>query len=35
MLVRDEKLKEGQRVTLRLLETYEENGIRKAHTFVK
>lgn len=28
MFVRDEKLKEGQRVTLRLLETYEGNGIR-------
>lgn len=28
MFVRDEKLKEGQRVTLRLLETYEDNGIR-------
>ena len=28
MFIRDEKLKEGQRVTLRLLETYEENGIR-------
>ena len=28
MFIRDEKLKEGQRVTLRLLETYEENGVR-------
>lgn len=28
MFVRDEKLKDGQRVTLRLLETYEDNGIR-------
>ena len=28
MFVRDEKLKERQRVTLRLLETYEDNGIR-------
>lgn len=28
MFIRDEKLKEGQRVTLRLLETYEENGLR-------
>ena len=28
MFVRDDKLKDGQRVTLRLLETYEDNGIR-------
>ena len=28
MFIRDEKLKEGQRVTLRLLETYEEKGVR-------
>ena len=28
MFVRDEKLKEGQRVTLRLLEAYDDNGIR-------
>ena len=28
MFIRDEKLKEGQRATLRLLETYEENGVR-------
>ena len=28
MFIRDEKLKEGQRVTLRLMETYEENGVR-------
>ena len=28
MFIRDEKLKEGKRVTLRLLETYEENGVR-------
>lgn len=28
IFIRDEKLKEGQRVTLRLLETYEDNGIR-------
>ena len=28
MFIRDDKLKEGQRVTLRLLETYEENGVR-------
>ena len=28
MFIRDEKLKEGQRVTLRLLETYEDNGVR-------
>lgn len=28
MFIRDEKLNEGQRVTLRLLETYEENGVR-------
>lgn len=28
MFIRDEKLKEGQRVTLRLLDTYEENGVR-------
>lgn len=28
MFIRDEKLKDGQRVTLRLLETYEENGVR-------
>ena len=28
MFIRDEKLKEGQRVTLRLLETYEENEVR-------
>ena len=28
MFIKDEKLKEGQRVTLRLLETYEENGVR-------
>ena len=28
MFVKDEKLKDGQRVTLRLLETYEDNGVR-------
>ena len=28
MFVKNEKLKDGQRVTLRLLETYEDNGVR-------